>query len=110
MLAIVEAGYFYTSARRPIEHFKPVDEDNYIAFDSETGQLCTTFRPNLISRTKPAISSPAPSSVHSDRTPTSKDQFLEAIEAAGDDLTKKHAEIEKRIGFIHSLPACVDIH
>ena len=109
-LAIVEGGYIFISAHRQTKHFKPVDEDSYIAFDSETGQLCTTFRPNLISKTPSGPSSSAASSVHIDLTPKTKDPFIEAMESAGGDLAKEHTEVEKRIGFIHSLPVCADIH
>jgi len=43
LVVVAEGGYIFLH-RRPINRFKPVDDDGYAAFDTATGQLCRAFR------------------------------------------------------------------
>ncbi len=65
LLVVAEGGYIFLH-RHPINRFKSVDEDGYVAFDSATGQLCRTFRPGPPHKeAQPAPIKPAPSSFQS---------------------------------------------
>jgi hypothetical protein len=45
-LMVVAEGAFILLRRNPINRFKEVDMDSYVAFDTATGQICRTFRAN----------------------------------------------------------------
>jgi hypothetical protein len=101
VLVLAEGGYIFL-ARHPINRFKPVDEDGYLAFDSATGQLCRTFRSGPIPKRTESVPS-------SDRSLDSRvrDPILDAIRGgAAKDGAKENTQVE----FIRALPACVDIH
>jgi hypothetical protein len=104
MLVLAESGYILLVRHRPINRFKPVDEDGYLAFDSATGQLCRTARPRPVP--KGIRSSASPSSLHSGESRRG-DPILEAIDKSAPDL---QAEEDARVEFIRDLPACADIH
>ena len=63
LVVIAEGGYIFLH-RHPINRFKPIDDDGYLAFDTASGQLCRTFRSNSAPK-KIALS---PSSDHSPET------------------------------------------
>ena len=118
-LVLLEGALLLLGRRRAINRFKPVDENHYFAFDPETGQLCTTFRPSMNREPKLASpsSTPAPSSSPSRPTGSrTTDLILKAMDEQADASTKEadnrarqQAELEERIGFIRGLPACADI-
>ena len=111
LAVFAESGYILLH-RHPVNRFKPVDEDNYLAFDSATGQLCRTFR--LGSRPKKI--QPAPSSLDSKKSGP-EDHILTAIRGGlkEAEFNKKvqeenDANAEAKAEFIGGLPACADIH
>jgi hypothetical protein len=100
VLLILETVYILWG-QHPINRFKPVDEDGYLAFDSATGQLCKTARPGP-GRKK---AKPSPSAVQRDQRGRS-DPILEAFDKAAPEA---QAEQETRVEFIRGLPSCADI-
>ena len=100
LTVLAESGYIVLH-RHPINRFKPVDEDGYLAFDSATGQVCKTARPGP-ERKK---AKPSPSAVQRDGRGKS-DPILEAF---GKAAPEAQAEQEMRVEFIRGLPACADI-
>jgi hypothetical protein len=116
LLLLGESGYVLLSRHRPINRFKPVDEDGYLAFDSATGQLCRTFRPGPPKKIQPAPIKPAPSSFDSKESSPNLDRILCAIrggltEAEFDKKVQeeKDGNAEAQAELIRSLPACANI-
>ena len=101
LLLLTESGYIIAT-RHPIDRFKPVDSDDYLAFDSATGELCRTFR----SKPAPRATKTAPSSLHSSESSPS-DAILDMIRNGHSD---SQAEEGAQAEFVRNLPACVDIH
>ena len=116
LLVVAEGGYIFLH-RHPINRFKSVDEDGYVAFDSATGQLCRTFRPGPPHKeAQPAPIKPAPSSFQSKKSDPKFDPILDAIrgglsEAEFDKNIQKEKDTntEAQAEFIRSIPACADI-
>ena len=99
-LVVVAEGAYIFLHRHPINRFKPMDDDGYVAFDTASGQLCRTYQPNLKSQ---AAKSPAPvNSVPS----KSGDPILDAII---DTPSSSSAEGDAQLDFVRRLPACVDV-
>jgi hypothetical protein len=64
-------------SRHPINRFKPVDQDAYVAFDTATGQLCRSYR----SEAPKSTTMPAPASSLSPQAQShSVDPILSMIE------------------------------
>jgi hypothetical protein len=63
VLRLAETAYIIFD-RHTINRFKPVDQDGYVAFDTATGQLCSSYRSKAPGKTaRPApTSSPSPQS------------------------------------------------
>ena len=116
LTVLAESAYIFLH-RQPINRFKPVDVDAYLAFDSKTGQLCRTFRPGRRSQAVQRTPiKPAPSSFDSKKSSSKVDPILSAIrdgltEAAFEKVVReeKDANAEAQGEFIRSLPACADI-
>ena len=114
---LAESGYIFLH-RQPINRFKPMDEDAYLAFDSETGQLCRTFRRGpRVQKNQPAQIRPSPSSLDSKKSSSKVDPILNAIRGRLTEAEfekkvqeEKDADAEAQVQFIRSLPACGDIH
>jgi hypothetical protein len=101
-MLLVESAYIFLH-RRPINRFKPVDQDGYVAFDTATGQLCRSY----LSKAPEGTAKLAPTSSLSPQSqPHSADPILAMIESGNADAqAKEKAEIE----FIRRLPACTDL-
>jgi hypothetical protein len=99
VLVVAEAGYIFL-LRRPINRFKLMDDNGYVAFDTESGQLCRTFQPNLKSQAAkspvPVISGPS----------NSGDSILDAIRNTP---SSSSAEGDAQLDFVRRLPACDDV-
>jgi hypothetical protein len=106
LVVICESGYIFWARHRPINRFKSVDEDSYLAFDSATGQICGTARPRPAPRKVDESHSRSASPVHSDE-PNQRDQILEAIKGPNPEVQAQEAA---KIEFIRGLPACADIY
>jgi hypothetical protein len=100
LVVIAEGGYIFLH-RHPINRFKPIDDDGYLAFDTASGQLCRTFRSN----SAPKKTAPSPSS---DRSPESKsgDPVLDFIRNGE---SSAQSERDSKVEFILKLPTCRDI-
>jgi hypothetical protein len=116
-LVVVAEGSYILLHRHPINRFRTVDEDAYLAFDSATGQLCRTFRPGTPpKKTGPVPIRPAASSYDSMESDPKVDRILSAIrggltEAEFDKKVQeeRNADAEAQAKFIRSVPACADI-
>jgi len=101
VLVVVGQGGYIFLHRRPINRFKPVDDDGYAAFDTATGQLCRTFR-----------AGPSPRGVHyspsAGQTPETRsgDVILDMIQNGP---SNAQAGEKDRIEFIRGLPTCAVI-
>jgi hypothetical protein len=96
----MEGGYIFWH-RHPINRFRTVEDNGYVAFDSATGQLCRTYR------TKPSPKR-APAVLPSDRfaeKPTG-DPILDAMRNGP---TSVQAGEDTEVEFVRGLPACADI-
>lgn len=115
-LVLLESGYIFLG-RHPINRFKPVDEDGYLAFDSATGQLCRTFRPGPpLKKIQPVTIKPAASSFDSKKSSPKVDPILSAIRGGLTETEfdkrvqeEKDANAEAQAEFIRGVPACADI-
>ncbi len=97
---VAEGGYIFLH-RHPINRFKPMDDDGYVAFDTASGQLCRTFR----SKSAPKRIESSPSSDRSSET-SSGDGILDFIRGGG---AKVQAEQNAKVEFILGLPTCREI-
>jgi hypothetical protein len=100
LLVVGEGGYIFLH-RQPINRFKPIDNDGYVAFDTASGQLCRTFR----SKSAPKRIESTPSSDRSTDN-RSGDAVLDFIREGG---AKVQAEENVNVQFILGLPPCRDI-
>lgn len=100
LLVVAESGYIFLH-RHPINRFKPMDDDGFVAFDTASGQLCRTYQ----SKSAPRTIESSPSSDHSSES-GSRDPILGAIRNAGPNA---QAERETQLEFIRGLPTCDDI-
>lgn len=100
-LLVVTASEYIVLSRNPVNRFKPIDQDGYVAFDTATGQLCKTFRTKTVPEKIQSIPS-------SDRSNGSRpvDPILDAIRGGVPDA---QAEQAAQVQFIRGLPACADI-
>jgi hypothetical protein len=100
LVVIAEGGYIFWH-RQPINRFKPMDDDGYVAFDTASGQLCRTFRAN----SAPKKIAPSPSS---DRSPKTKsgDAILDCVRNGE---PSAQPERDSTVEFILKLPTCRDI-
>src|SRR5467141_3561799 len=100
LVIVAEGGYIFLH-RHPINRFKPMDDDGYVAFDTASGQLCRTFR----SKSAPKRIESSPSSDHSSES-GSEDPILGAIRNG-----RPNAQVERetQVEFIRGLPTCDDI-
>ena len=104
VLVVAVSGYAIWN-RHPVNRFKPVDEDGYLAFDTATGQLCRTYR----AKSPPKRIPSAPSSDRSDGL-RPEDRILDAIETKGAEAAANaKAERDAQVELIRGLPACADI-
>src|ERR1700720_4161685 len=80
-LLLAESAYVLLN-RHPINRFRPVDQDGYVAFDTATGQLCRSYRSKAPDKTV----RPAPtSSVSPQSQSRPEDRILAAIERGSPD-------------------------
>jgi hypothetical protein len=100
LVVAAEGGYIFLH-RHPINRFKPMDDDGYVAFDTASGQLCRTFQ----SKSGPRRVETSPSSDHSSAT-GSGDAVLDFIRGGG---AKVQADQTANVEFILGLPACREI-
>jgi hypothetical protein len=102
-LLLVESTYVLLN-RHPINRFKPVDQDGYVAFDTATGQLCRSYRsktPEGVAQAASASSLPRQSQSRS-----GDDPILAMIERGNPDpQSKEKAEVE----LVRGLPACENL-
>lgn len=101
LVVVAEGGYIFLH-RHPINRFKPMDDDGYVAFDTASGQLCKTFR----SKSAPRGIKSSPSADYSPES-SSGDPILDAMQKAA---AKTQPEEDAKVEFIRGLPTCVDIH
>jgi hypothetical protein len=109
-LLSLAAFAYVASNRHPVNRFKPMDEEGYVAFDSVSGQLCKTFPLKELPKKLPvATSSNHPRSPENGKPKDGKpiDAILDSIKSNApiDSKVAQSAQIE----FIRGLPACVDI-
>jgi hypothetical protein len=110
--AVLAESAFIIFGRHPINRFRAVDEDGYLAFDTATGQLCRTIR--IKSTSKGVQSSPtvdrAPephlAKPNEDKNLKGWDRIAEAIQSSP---SNTEAEEKYRVELIRGLPACADI-
>jgi hypothetical protein len=100
LVVVAEGGYIFLH-RRPINRFKPVEDDGYAAFDTATGQLCKTFR----ARPSPKGVQYSPSASQTPET-RSGDLILDMIQNGP---SNAQGGEKARIEFIRGLPTCADI-
>jgi hypothetical protein len=101
-LLLAESAYVLLN-RHPINRFRPVDQDGYVAFDTATGQLCRSYRSKAPERA--AQAAPA-SSLSRQSQSRPGDSILAMIEGGNADAQpEEKAEVE----FVRGLPACTDI-
>jgi hypothetical protein len=101
-LLLAESAYVLLN-RHPINRFRPVDQDGYVAFDTATGQLCRSYRSKAPERA--AQAAPA-SSLSRQSQSRPGDPILAMIEGGNPDAQpQEKAEVE----FVRGLPACTDI-
>jgi hypothetical protein len=110
--AVLAESAFIIFGRHPINRFRAVDVDGYLAFDTATGQLCKTIRTKPISKgnqSSPAADrSPQPRLASPDGDKTSKgwDAIVDAIQNSP---SNSETEEKYRLELIRELPACADI-
>ncbi len=98
----VAEGAFILLRRHPINRFKAVDVDGYVAFDTATGQICRTFRTNASLRKQKS----APISDNSTES-RSGDPILDAMRNGSKSPQAQESEDGE---FVSRLPSCADIH
>jgi hypothetical protein len=100
LLVLAEGGYIFLH-HQPINRFKLMDDEGYVAFDTVSGQLCKTFQ----SKSPPNRAEPSPSSDHSAGS-SSGDPILDSIQNRA---VNPRAERGTGVEFILKLPTCRDI-
>ena len=102
ILLLAESAYILL-ARHPINRFKSMDNNGYVAFDSATGRLCRTYQTTLV----PKSTVPVPSASNSSKSGSkSGDAILDMIQdGKADPQTIENPQVE----FVRSLPACEDL-
>jgi len=100
LLVLAEGGYILLH-RQPINRFKLMDDDGYVAFDTVSGQLCKTFRSNSV----PNGVKTSPLSDHSTGS-SSGDLILDSVRNGA---MNTRAERGTGVEFILKLPPCRDI-
>jgi len=100
LVVIAEGGYIFLH-HHPINRFKPIDDDGYVAFDTASGQLCRTFRSNPAPKKTALLPS-------SDRPPETKsrDPILDFIRNGEPNAP---SERDTTTEFILKLQTCRDI-
>ena len=99
VLVTVESIYIFVH-RHPINRFKTISEEGFVAFDTATGQLCRTFQVRISSSYEPRPSSDA------SPKPQSGDPILDEIQKLG---SSAKIEDDAKVAFVRALPACRDI-
>jgi hypothetical protein len=101
-LALIVESIYLLAHRHPTNRFKSVEQFGHglVAFDTATGQVCTTVRTGpLIANQRPAgASNPSP------RQP-SGDAIADEIQAASKEQMEQDATLE----LLQQLPVCADI-
>jgi len=100
MVFVTAESIYILINRHPINRFKTVGEEGFVAFDTATGQLCRTFPAKAAPNYQPT-----PSGDAAPKRP-SGDPVLDEIQKLG--LNVK-AENDATVAFVRGLPACGDI-
>lgn len=111
-LAVVAEGGYILLRRHPINRFKAVDADGYVASDTATGQLCKTIRMQSSSKSLQY----SPSADHAperyvgnaaeDKTSKGYDRLLDAIRNSP---SNTDAAEDYRLEVLRGLPVCADL-